>query len=207
MALKRLQQSFDEKYRDCTSVDQCLNIYNESEYEEDRHFALEKIVEFKGGPQKLVRMLNDGEILDRREIAAATTSLSRMDPKEAPIEDIMDLLKCENAYLRNQAISVLQDYGKEIKYFIVKFLIGDDRDLRIFAINVLGDVNFAESREMMIELLQSEQDVNVAMTAVDYLAEIGEPEDVAFLEKLKTRFNDEPYVKFAVDNAIRVIQG
>lgn len=207
MALKRLQQSFDEKYRDCTSVDQCLSIYNESEYEEDRHFSLEKIVEFKGGPQKLVDMLSNGEITDRREIAAATTALSRMEPKEAPIEDIMDLLKCENAYLRNQAISVLQDYGKEIKYYIVKFLIGDDRDLRIFAINVLGDVNFAESREMMIELLQGEQDVNVAMTAVDYLSEIGEPEDVAFLEKLKSRFGGEPYVKFAVDNAIRVIQG
>jgi HEAT repeat protein len=118
----------------------------------------------------------------------------------------MDLLKIKNAYIRNLGITTLQSYGDAIKYYIVKFLIGEDRDLRIFAINVLGDVNFPESREMLVELLEHEQDVNVAMTAVDYMAEIGEPRDIPLLESVKSRF-DEPYVAFAVDNAIRTIRG
>jgi HEAT repeat protein len=88
----------------------------------------------------------------------------------------------------------------------VKFLIGDDRDLRIFAINVLGDVNFAQSRDMLIELLENESDINVAMTAVDYMAEIGEMEDIPLLETVKSRFQDA-YVDFAIDNAIRSIRG
>jgi HEAT repeat protein len=88
----------------------------------------------------------------------------------------------------------------------VKFLIGDDRDLRIFAINVLGDVNFAQSRDMLIELLEKETDINVAMTAVDYMAEIGEEADIPLLETVKGRFHDA-YVDFAIDNAIRSIRG
>jgi HEAT repeat protein len=118
----------------------------------------------------------------------------------------MDLLKEKNAYIRNIGITILQCYGDAIKYYIVKFLIGDDRDLRIFAINVLGDVNFAESREMLVELLQNENDINVAMTAVDYLAEIGEIQDIDLLESVKKRF-DDAYVVFAINNAIRQIQG
>jgi HEAT repeat protein len=130
-----------------------------------------------------------------------------MDAQDAPIEKIMDLLKLNNAYIRNLGISMLRAFGDSIKYYIVKFLIGDDRDLRIFAINVLGDVDFAESRDMLVELLEKEQDVNVAMTAVDYMAEIGLEEDISLLESLKDRFPGEFYVEFAVDNAVKMIKG
>ena len=70
----------------------------------------------------------------------------------------------------------------------------------------MGDVNFPQSREMLIELLETELDINVAMTAVDYMAEIGEVKDISLLETLKIRFKDA-YVEFAVDNAIRSIRG
>ena len=119
----------------------------------------------------------------------------------------MELLKLENAYVRNLGISILRNFGDSIKYYIVKFLIGDDRDLRIFAINVLGDVDFSESRDMLVELLASEEDINVAMTAVDYMGEIGEEEDIPLLESLKKRFDGEVYVEFAVDGAITMIKG
>jgi hypothetical protein len=60
---------------------------------------------------------------------------------------------------------------------------------------------------MLVELLQKEQDINVAMTAVDYLAEIGEIVDIPLLDSLKDKFSNEPYVVFAVNNAIRMIKG
>lgn len=169
-------------------------------------YAIEEMAKLPGGGQKLVDLLKDNPYIHKDMASKVSAILSKMGVKEAPIEEVMDLLKVKNAYIRNLGIVILQSYGDAIKYYIVKFLIGDDRDLRIFAINVLGDVNFAESREMLVELLEKERDINVAMTAVDYMAEIGEIGDIGLLEEVKGRFSDA-YVDFAVDNAIRSIRG
>ncbi|HEX5623866.1 MAG TPA: HEAT repeat domain-containing protein [Sulfuricurvum sp.] len=171
-----------------------------------QRYAVEQMVKFDHGPEKLVELMVDDPHIHKDMASDIAALLSKLDPKHAPIEKVMDLLKVRNAYIRNFGITILQSYGDAIKYYIVKFLIGDDRDLRIFAINVLGDVNFAESRDMLVELLENEQDINVAMTAVDYMAEIGEVDDIPLLEEVKERFH-EAYVDFAVDNAIRCIRG
>lgn len=178
---------------------------NEGEFDK-QSYAVEQMSQFEGGGKILVRLLVDNPFIHKDMAANIASILSKMDRHRAPIEAVMELLKVRNAYIRNLGIATLQSYGDAIKYYIVKFLIGDDRDLRIFAINVLGDVNFAESREMLIELLQKEEDINVAMTAVDYMAEIGESVDIPLLESIKQRF-DDPYAVFAVDNAIRSIKG
>ncbi len=183
-------------------------IYFESNDEPNKKdYAIEEIVKFDGGGEYLVSSINKEEYLQKGSLTKIAAVISNMDPDDAPIEAIMELLKVENAYVRNLAISILRDFGSAIKYYIVKFLIGDDRDLRIFAINVLGDVDFAESRDMLVELLEDEDDINVAMTAVDYMGEIGEVEDIELLESLKIRFKDEFYVEFAVDGAIKMIKG
>ena len=149
----------------------------------------------------------DNEDADKDICTKMAAEIANMDVNDAPIEEIMDLLKLNNAYTRNLGISILRNFGDSIKYYIVKFLIGDDKDLRIFAINVLGDVDFSESRDMLIELLETEDDINVAMTAVDYMGEIGEVEDIPLLESLKERFTGDFYAEFPVDGAIKMIKG
>jgi len=171
-----------------------------------RDYTVDEIIKFHGGGDYLVEYINR-EDADKQISTKIASAISSMPSDEAPIEKIMDLLKLNNAYTRNLGISMLRDFGDSIKYYIVKFLIGDDRDLRIFAINVLGDVSFSESRDMLVELLQTEKDVNVAMTAVDYMGEIGNLEDIPLLESLKARFNNEFYVNFAVDSAVKMIKG
>lgn len=187
------------------SFDEVKNYFFDSEEMEKKAYAVEEIAKFEGGVEFLISELGD-RTTDKTTATKIASVLSVMDPNDVPIENIMELLKLDNAYIRNLGITMLQAFGDSIKYYIVKFLIGDDRDLRIFAINVLGDVNFSESREMLIELLQSEKDINVAMTAVDYMGEIGKEEDIELLESLKSRFNDG-YVDFAVDNAVKMIRG
>ena len=44
------------------------------------------------------------------------------------------------------------------------------------------------------------------MTAVDYMSEIGEPEDVELLLRVKDRFKNESYAQFAIDAAIESIE-
>lgn len=183
--------------------------YFENSYESDKKdYAIEEISKLPQGAQYLVSVIASYNDSDNKDILTKIASIiSTMDPDDAPIEKIMELLKQDNAYIRNLGISMLRNFGDAIKYYIVKFLIGDDRDLRIFAINVLGDVDFASSRDMLVELLETEEDINVAMTAVDYMGEIGEPEDIPLLKSLKERFNGDVYAEFAVDGAITLIEG
>ena len=188
------------------NIDEAKAYYYNTDDSEKKAYSIEEIVKFDDGAEFLISEIND-EDADKTEATKIASVIASMNPDEAPIECIMDLLKLDNAYIRNLGISMLRDFGNSIKYYIVKFLIGDDRDLRIFAINVLGDVNFKESRDMMVELLENEDDVNVAMTAVDYMGEIGKEEDVELLESLKKRFNGDGYVEFAVNGAVKMIKG
>lgn len=203
--IKRDEKVEQEQLPNFTSLEEAIIFYEENKEFDKRSYALEEMVNFDDGSRFLVDKLieHDTHKDTATRIAAI---LANLDPKVAPIEQVMELLKLSNAYVRNLGISILQDYGKEIKYYIVKFLIGDDYDLRIFAINVLGDVNFAESREMLIELLENEENINVSMTAVDYMAEIGQPEDVELLLQVKERFKNETYAAFAIDAAIEAIE-
>jgi HEAT repeat protein len=203
--IKRDEKKEIEKLPEFDSLEEAIIFFEENTQSDKQFYALDEMVKFKDGGHFLVDKLieHDTHKDTASKIAAI---LSNMNPKEAPIESIMELLKLQNAFVRNLGISILQDYGKEIKYYIVKFLIGDDYDLRIFAINVLGDVNFSESREMLVELLENEKNINVAMTAVDYMSEIGEPKDIELLKIVKERFKDETYAQFAIDAAIESIE-
>lgn len=189
-----------------SSLDEAKDYCKLQDESDKKDYAIEEISKFEGGGVALVNYINSDDA-DKRLSTKIASVISSMDPDEAPIEEIMELLKLDNAYIRNLGISILRDFGNAIKYYIVKFLIGDDRDLRIFAINVLGDVSFAESRDMLVELLETEEDINVAMTAVDYMGEIGELEDVALLNSLKDRFSGDFYAAFAVDTAVKLIEG
>jgi len=189
-----------------SSLEDAIDFFQISVELEKKDYAIEEIAKFDGGGEFLISYI-DNEDADKNLSTKVAAVISNMDPEDAPIEAIMDLLKLDNAYVRNLGISILRDFGNAIKYYIVKFLIGNDRDLRIFAINVLGDVDFAESRDMLVELLETEDDINVAMTAVDYMGEIGEEEDVPLLESLKERFSGDFYAEFAVDSAIKLIEG
>ena len=169
-----------------SSLEEAIEYYKSSDDSDKKDYAIEEMVKFDTGAEYLVSLISP-EHTNKSLLTKIASVISNMDAEEAPIESIMDLLKLDNAYIRNLGISMLRDFGGAIKYYIVKFLIGDDRDLRIFAINVLGDVDFAESRDMLVELLEDETDINVAMTAVDYMGEIGEEEDIELLESLKTK--------------------
>lgn len=190
------------------TLEDAVSYFESSDKSSEKDYAIEEIIKFDGGGEYLISSVNDKvKCIEKESLTKIASVVSNMNPENAPIEAIMELLKVENAYIRNLGISMLRDFGDAIKYYIVKFLIGDDRDLRIFAINVLGDVSFSQSRDMLVELLETEEDINVAMTAVDYMGEIGEVEDIELLESLKDRFKDEFYVEFAVDGAVKLIKG
>ena len=126
--------------------------------------------------------------------------------RDDDFNSIFKMLDSQNAYLRNKAITFLQDSGETAKGFIKKLLINEQRDIRIFAVNILGDVKYEDSRDILIDFIKEEDDINALMTAVDYIGEIGEEEDIELLEKLKEKFASEPYALFGIDVAIEKIK-
>lgn len=124
--------------------------------------------------------------------------------RKEDFEEMFKLLKSDNAYLRNAAIEFLKQYGSEAKGFLEELMNSEDRDIRIFAINILGDVRFEDSVDMLRRFILKEKDINALVTAIDYLGEVGEKQDIDLLEALKKEIDDD-YVKFAIDLAIKRI--
>ncbi len=155
----------------------------------------------------LSKLFDENIVSDHIYIDYAFANFVKKPKREEDFNEMFHMLKSSNAYLRNAAISFLQLYGLEAKPFIQKLMYDGDKDIRIFAINILGDVSYDESVEMLRFFLAQEDDINAMMTAVDYLGEIGSEQDIQLLETLKVVHKDDPYVNFGVDMAISRIKG
>ena len=172
---------------------------------DERMAALDYIIRHKE-IYFVLRMLSElfpeNRLEDHPLIDFAFAGFDVKPKREEDYNEMFKMLQSENAYLRNKAIQFLQEYGTEAKPFLERLMNSEDKDIRIFAINILGDVKYDDSIEMLRYFILKENDINAMMTAVDYLGEIGTEEDVALLEAIKKEHADEPYVVFGIDMAI-----
>lgn len=155
----------------------------------------------------LSKLFKENSVEDHPLIDYAFANFGVKPKREEDFDEMFKMLKSDNAYLRNAAITFLQEFGVEAKPFLEKLMNNEDKDIRIFAINILGDVSYDDSIEMLRYFLLKEIDINAMMTAVDYLGEIGSKQDITLLEAIKAEHKDEPYVEFAIDTAISRIKG
>ena len=91
-----------------SSLEDATDYCRATEESDKKDYAIEEIAKFEGGGEFLVSYINNDEA-DKRISTKIASVISSMDPEEAPIEEIMDLLKLENAYIRNLGISILRD--------------------------------------------------------------------------------------------------
>ncbi len=205
MALKRSTQQQNQLYR-FEDFSEALNIFEDSNQSEQKRLdALEYIASHKEISfilKILSQRFGSNDPRDHVYINCAFATFSQKPRREEDFDKMFEMLQSDNAYLRNAAIKFVQEYGKEAKVFIEKLMNSEDRDIRIFAINILGDVNYDESIDMMRYFITKEEDLNALMTAVDYLGEIGSCEDIALLEAVREQYSSEPYVMFGIDMAI-----
>ena len=157
--------------------------------------------------EMLSKLFKDNNADANRYIDTAFLGFETKPKREKDFQAMFKMLKSDNAYLRNAVISFLQNYGKDAKNFIEKLMEDKDRDIRIFAINILGDVKFEDSIDMLRHFIVKENDINALMTAIDYIGEIGDESDIELLEAIKKDNSDNEYVKFGIDMAIDRIKG
>lgn len=143
--------------------------------------------------------------LDSSVREALFTSLGTIATQDS-VGALLPLLRREDAQLRNRAIETLASMPRAVAPRIAALLGDTDVDVRIFTVNLLGELRHEQVTQWLLNVLASERDVNVVATAIDVLAEVGEPEHVAALRAARQRFAQDPFIGFAADVAIARIE-
>jgi len=118
------------------------------------------------------------------------------------VDAMLPLLRSEDPGLRNGAIEVLAGLPDAVAPHIDRLLHDADSDVRIFTVNLLGDLKHPQVPQWLAQVLLHEPAVNVVGAALEVLAEVGTPASLPALRSAAQRFADDAYIGFAVDVAI-----
>lgn len=124
----------------------------------------------------------------------------------AVVDGMLPLLRSEDAALRNGAIEVLSGLPAEVAPRIAQLLHDVDSDVRIFTLNLLGDLPHPSVPDWLCQVLADETEPNVIGAALEVLAEVGTPEMREPLRAVRQRFASDPFIGFAVDLALQRIE-
>ena len=89
---------------------------------------------------------------------------------------------------------------------ISTLLLDADPDVRIFTVNLLGELRHEQVPHWLQQVLLSDREVNVVAAAIEVMAETGQPEHIEALRETRRRFADDPFIGFAADVAIERIR-
>jgi HEAT repeat protein len=142
---------------------------------------------------------------DPRVREALFTSLAATGGSDA-VDALLPLLRTEDAQLRNGAIEALSGMPMAVAPRIAALLRDNDTDVRIFTVNLLGELRHAQVVPWLLQVLRAEREVNVVAAAIEVLAEVGGPEHVAPLREAAGRFAADPFIAFAADTAAQRIE-
>lgn len=125
---------------------------------------------------------------------------------EAAAAALLPLLRSEDAGLRNGAIEALSAMPRAVAPRIDALLADPDVDVRIFTVNLMGDLRHPRVVEWLARVLRHDEDVNVVAAAIEVMAETGEPQHVAALQAACERFASDPFIEFAARMAAQRIE-
>ena len=120
----------------------------------------------------------------------------------AVVQAMVALLRSEDPGLRNGAIEVLGSLPDAVAPQIDRLLQDADSDVRIFTVNLLGELRHPQVPRWLAQVLRSDAEVNVVGAALEVLSEVACAEALPALQDAKRRFADDAYIGFSVDLAI-----
>jgi len=165
-----------------------------------RRWAARDLADCPDASSLLVARLQREDDVSVRELILST--LARLGD-EVAVLGLVNCLRSESAALRNEAIECMKQLPDEVAPIMQCLLSDADADVRIFAVNVLESLCHPEVESWLIQVIESDAQVNVCATAVDLLGEVGSAAAREPLIRLKARFADEPYIQFAADLALK----
>lgn len=165
-----------------------------------RRWGARDLAEYSQAAQALASHLLVEEELSVREVILS--SLATIGDENA-VHGLLDCLRMEDAWLRNEAIEVLKQLPDQVGPQMRTLLADADADVRIFAVNILESLRHPDVESWLIEVIQRDENVNVCATALDLLVEVGTQAALEPLKQLQARFPAEPYILFAVETALK----
>lgn len=170
---------------------------------EQRRWAARDLAAYPASAQALgAQLLSEADASVRE---ALFTSLGR-HANDAAAAALLPLLRSEDAALRNGAIETLAAMPAATGPRVAALLRDTDPDVRIFTVNLLGELRHPEVPQWLTGVLQHDAAVNVVAAAIEVLAEVGTEAHVAVLQQAARRFAADPFVGFAADVAIERIR-
>ncbi len=115
-------------------------------------------------------------------------------------------IRSPDAGLRGGAIDSLKRLGPEAVGAIDTLIDDHDPDVRLLAIEVARGWSSALAAPRLLQIIESDDQVNVLGAAVDVATEVGDHSLIDPLIELRTRFADAPFLVFAIDVALSRIQ-
>jgi HEAT repeat protein len=119
---------------------------------------------------------------------------------------LLPLLRSEDAALRNGAIEALAGMPQAVGPRIAGLLHDADPDVRIFTVNLLGELRHPQVTAWLLQVLAQDAQVNVVAAAIEVLAEVGSPGHAEALRAARARFAGDDFIGFAVEMAIERIE-
>ena len=185
--------------RDCSHLEQQLSDPDPT----TRRWAARDLANSPEAAASLLVHLQKEQNRSVREIIL--TSLTKMGTREVVV-GMIQCLRSEDAALRNEAIDAMKLLPDTVAPIMSDLLRDADSDVRIFAVNILESLRHPHVEIWLREVIECDNHVNVCATAVDLLGEVGTSDSQDALEKLSVRFPHEPYIRFAVDLALKRIR-
>ena len=184
--------------RDCTDLAMQLEDANPIA----RRWATRDLIDCPDASTLLVgRLQREEDVSVRGVILTALTSLG----DKTAIAGLVDCLRSEDVALRNEALEAMKQLSDKVAP-IMRVLLNDaDPDVRIFAVNILESLRHPDVESWLISVIEHDTHLNVCATAVDLLGEVGSIAALEPLQRLKSRYANEPYIQFAADLAMNRI--
>ena len=156
----------------------------------------------KGASAVCARLTNERDASVRAVLFSSATQLGGAHV----VQSMVALLRSEDPGLRNGAIEVLASLPDAVAPEIDHLLNDSDGDVRIFTVNLLGDLRHPKVPEWLSRVLMHDPAVNVVGAALEVLAEVGVPDILPALRAAKARFAGDDYIGFSADLAIERIE-
>lgn len=137
--------------------------------------------------------------------SAVLTTLSHLATESAALA-LLPHLRSEDAALRNGSIAALTRMPDAVASQVPVLLQDRDPDVRLMTLQLLSSLPHPGIREWLHEVLTRDADVNVLAAAIEVMAEVGEPDDVALLYQVAHRSGGDTFLSFVAETAMARIR-